>query len=320
VDYQQAAVPIPGTDAWQPQLARLRTVAVGVLNSHVNDYGRCAACGSDWPYGRVVLAEHNLALCNHTGVLRPPETVSRRKRCRSRTHARNGRVGGQRVFWPVTQPRQTNHGALGGDMTMQWPLRNSLQLGALPTAAPCARLHAKHLLREWGLEAIADTAELLVSELVTNGVKAAQAMVEKPPVCLRLSTNNIQLLIEVWDGNTLLPNPRSLEDGFPALENEGGRGLFLVATLSDRWNWYLTQEPIGKVVWCELHVQQSSTTEEIETASHTLLPRRGAHAQHVASAKAMDDPFTLRRVRDGLRGLNHARPLIPAHNGGGAMR
>ena len=201
-------------------------------------------------------------------------------------------------------------------MTMQWPLRNSLQLGALPTAAPCARLHAKHLLWEWGLEEIADTAELLVSELVTNGVKAAQAMEQKPPVWLRLSPNNMQLLIEVWDGNTWPPSPRELEDGLPALEDEGGRGLFLVATLSDRWNWYLTQEPIGKVVWCELHVQQSSTTEDSETASHTLLPRRVAHAQQIAPAKAMDDPFTLRRVRDGLRELDHARPVIPAHTGG----
>ena len=316
MDYQQAAVPIPGTDAWKPQLATLRTVAVGVLNSHVNDHGRCPACGSDWPCGRAVLAEHNLALCNDTDVFRPPETVSRRQRCRSRSHARNGRVGGQRVFWPVTQPRQTNHGALGGDMTMQWPLRNSLQLGALPTAAPCARLHAKHLLWEWGLEGIADTAELLVSELVTNGVKAAQSIEEKPPVWLRLSTNNIQLLIEVWDGNTLLPNPRCLEDGPPALEDEGGRGLFLVATLSDRWNWYLTQEPTGKVVWCELHVRHSSITEDSETASHTLLPRRVAHAQHVALTKAMDDPFTLRRVRDGLRELDHARPVVPVYTGG----
>ncbi len=92
--------------------------------------------------------------------------------------------------------------------------------------------------------------------------------------------------------------------------------MFLVATLSDRWNWYLTQEPTGKVVWCELHVQQSNTTEDSKTASHTSLPRRIAHAQHVAPAKAMDDPFTLRRVRDGLRELDYARTVIPAHTGG----
>ena len=316
MDYQQAVMPVSGTDAWQPQLARLRTVAVGVLNSHVNNHGRCAACGSDWPCGRAVLAEHNLAMFNDMGVLRPLEIVSLRQRCRSRRYSGNGQIGRQQVFWPVTQPRQSNHGALGGDMTMQWPLRNSLQLSAFPTAAPCARLHAKHLLWEWGLEAIADTAELLVSELVTNGVKAAQAVEQKPPVWLRLSTNDIQLLIEVWDGNTSPPNPRGLEGGLPALEDEGGRGLFLVATLSDRWNWYLTQEPTGKAVWCELHVQQSNTTEDSKTASHTSLPRRVAHAQHVAPAKAMDDPFTLRRVRDGLRELDYARTVIPAHTGG----
>ena len=85
MDYQQVPVPIPGTDTWQPQLARPCTVAIGVLNSHVNNRGRCAACGSDWPCGRAVLAGHDLILCNDTGVLRPPETVSRRRRCRSRT-------------------------------------------------------------------------------------------------------------------------------------------------------------------------------------------------------------------------------------------
>ena len=183
MDYQKVPVPVPGTGTWQPQLARLRTVAISVLNSHVSNRGRCTACGSDWPCGHAVLAEHNLALCNDTGVLRPPETVSRRQRCHP--HIRNGWVSRQRAFWPVTQPSPTSHGALGGDMTMQWPLRNSLQLGALPTAAPCARLHAKHLLWEWGLEAITDTAELLVSELVTNGVKAVQAMDPKPTVWLR---------------------------------------------------------------------------------------------------------------------------------------
>lgn len=313
MDYQQAAVPVPGTDASQPQLARLRTAAVDVLNSHVNDHGRCAACGSDWPCGRAVLAEHNLTMCNDTGVLRPPETGSRRQRCR---YARKGQVSRQAALWPVTQPRQTNYGALGGDMTMPWPLRNSLQLGALPTAVPCARLHAKHLFWEWGLAAIADKAELLVSELVTNGINAAQAMEQRPPVWLRLSASNMHLLIEVWDGNTRLPRPREPEDGLPALEDEGGRGLFLVAALSDRWNWYLTHEPLGKVVWCELHMQQSATTEDGEGASHTLLPRRVAHAQQAAPAKAMDDPLTLRRVRDGLRGLNHVRSVTPAHTGG----
>ena len=50
----------------------------------------------------------------------------------------------------------------------QWPLCSYLELGALPTAVPCARLHARHLLWEWGLNGLAADTELLVSELVTN--------------------------------------------------------------------------------------------------------------------------------------------------------
>lgn len=303
MDYRKAPTAVPGAGAWQPQMAGLRTVAIGVLNSHISNCGRCAACELDWPCGHAVLAEQDLVFCNDTGLLRPLGIVSRRQWCHF--HTRNGQVGIQEAFWPVAQPCQTSHGALGGEMTMQWPLRNSLQLGALPTAAPCARLHAKHLLWEWGHEAITDTAELLVSELVTNGVKAVQAMDQKLPVWLRLSASSMQLLIEVWDGNTRPPSPRELEDGVPALEDEGGRGLFLVATLSDRWNWYLTHEPIGKVVWCELDAQRPSITEEDGTASHTLLPRRVAHAQYVAPAKATDDPHILRRVCDGLRKLDY---------------
>ena len=52
------------------------------------------------------------------------------------------------------------------------PLCSYLELGALPTAVPCARLHARHLAWEWGLNGLAPDSELLVSELVTNAVKA----------------------------------------------------------------------------------------------------------------------------------------------------
>jgi anti-sigma regulatory factor (Ser/Thr protein kinase) len=57
--------------------------------------------------------------------------------------------------------------------TDPWPLRSSLELGALSSAVPCACLHVKHVLWEWGLNSLADRAELLVSELVTNAVNAA---------------------------------------------------------------------------------------------------------------------------------------------------
>jgi anti-sigma regulatory factor (Ser/Thr protein kinase) len=57
-------------------------------------------------------------------------------------------------------------------------------LGALPNAVPCARLHASLVLAEWGLKALAETAELIVSELVTNAVRASAALPERQHSCL----------------------------------------------------------------------------------------------------------------------------------------
>jgi len=134
----------------------------------------------------------------------------------------------------------------------QWPLRSYLELGALPTAVPCARLHARHLLWEWGLNGLAADTELLVSELVTNAVKAT-AERQQAAILLRLSSDSARVLIEVWDADPHPPVPEELgHDGTPDPQEEGGRGLFLVAALSARWNWYPTQDPPGKVIWCEM--------------------------------------------------------------------
>ena len=45
-----------------------------------------------------------------------------------------------------------------------WPSDNTLEFGALPTAVACARLHARNLLWEWGLDWLAPDVELLVGE------------------------------------------------------------------------------------------------------------------------------------------------------------
>ena len=130
-------------------------------------------------------------------------------------------------------------------MTGPWPRHSYLELGALPTAVPCARLHVRHLLWEWGLNGLAADTELLVSELVTNAVKAT-AERQQAAVLLRLSSDSPRVLIEVWDADPQPPVPKELgHDGTPDPQEEGGRGLFLVTVLSARWNWYPTQEPAG---------------------------------------------------------------------------
>jgi anti-sigma regulatory factor (Ser/Thr protein kinase) len=168
-----------------------------------------------------------------------------------------------------------------------WPPHNYLELGALPNAVACARLHARNLLREWGLDWLVPDAELVVAELVTNAVKATAAR-EEEAVRLRLSSDGARVLIEVWDADPRPPTATDREDGRPDPRGETERGLFLVAALSARWDWYLTHEPAGKVVWCEMR---------------GLLPPRAQHEQEKRPVEAMRDPDVLRRVRDRLREL-----------------
>jgi hypothetical protein len=62
------------------------------------------------------------------------------------------------------------------------------------------------------------------------------------------------------------------EDGRPAPRGERGRGLFLVAALSARWDWYLTKEPRGKVVWCEIEALSVPVRVAIASARACRIP------------------------------------------------
>jgi anti-sigma regulatory factor (Ser/Thr protein kinase) len=170
---------------------------------------------------------------------------------------------------------------------------------------PCARLHAKHLAWEWGLTGITETIELLVSELTTNSVQAMAGHGGQPAICLRLLSDNTRIRIEVWDADTRPPAPKDpATDGIPDLEAETGRGLLLVAALSARWDWAPTQEPAGKVVWCELDVVRPEPSSDIDgSTGQPRLPRRIPSPAQVRPAAVMNDPDILRRLRDGLRNL-----------------
>src|ERR1035437_2162645 len=134
-----------------------------------------------------------------------------------------------------------------------WTFQSVLAIGALPTATPCARLHARNLVYEWGLHRLADTIELVVSELVTNAVKASMDQYQRPRytdeyglacIGLRLSTDRHAALVEVWDENVKLPEPDQ-----PGLDAESGRGLMLVEAVAERWGWDSSATGRGKIVW-----------------------------------------------------------------------
>jgi hypothetical protein len=118
-----------------------------------------------------------------------------------------------------------------GSPVDQWPLQSFLELGALPGAVPCARLHARHVLWEWGLASLADSTELLVSEMVTNAVQVSRAMAQAA-VRLWLVSDQAQVMVLAWDASPLPPVRAD-----PGEDAENGRGLLLVDAISEQWGW-----------------------------------------------------------------------------------
>ncbi|MFD9462200.1 SpoIIE family protein phosphatase [Streptomyces sp. NPDC060027] len=109
-----------------------------------------------------------------------------------------------------------------------------------PIEAGRARAVVREQLREWGLTGLADNAELMVGELVTNAVRHAHSR----RIELRLVRGDT-LLCEVDDDDQTLPTLLSAGPG-----DEFGRGLRLVSALSREWG--ASRTGAGKTVWFEL--------------------------------------------------------------------
>uniref|UniRef100_UPI001E4FBEC3 ATP-binding SpoIIE family protein phosphatase n=1 Tax=Catenulispora pinisilvae TaxID=2705253 RepID=UPI001E4FBEC3 len=107
-----------------------------------------------------------------------------------------------------------------------------------PESVAFLRAEVSRLLRAWRLADLIFTTELIVSELVTNAIRHATG-----PVELRLLRDRA-LICEVADGSSVSPRLRRAQTF-----DEGGRGLFLVAQLSQRWGTRYTAR--GKVIWSE---------------------------------------------------------------------
>ncbi|MFF4604827.1 SpoIIE family protein phosphatase [Streptomyces sp. NPDC001339] len=102
-----------------------------------------------------------------------------------------------------------------------------------------ARALVGRQLADWGLDPAVETAQLLVSEVVTNAVRHAHT----EHVVLRLVRTDA-LLCEVWDDDHALP--QLLNAG---AEDEAGRGLRVVSRLAREWGTSRTSA--GKAVWFE---------------------------------------------------------------------
>ncbi|WP_086732853.1 ATP-binding SpoIIE family protein phosphatase [Streptomyces glaucescens] len=114
----------------------------------------------------------------------------------------------------------------------------ALDLPSDPAAVSRARDFTTGRLTAWGLEELAFTTELVVSELVTNAIRYG-----KGPIQLRLILQST-LTCEVSDASSTAPHLRRAR-----AFDEGGRGLLLVAQLTEHWGTRHTRE--GKVIWAE---------------------------------------------------------------------
>jgi serine phosphatase RsbU (regulator of sigma subunit)/anti-sigma regulatory factor (Ser/Thr protein kinase) len=118
------------------------------------------------------------------------------------------------------------------DHTTSW------DLPAEPAVVGAARHLAARQLSEWGLEHQVPTTELIVSELVTNAIHHGAG-----PIRLRLIKHQV-LTCEVFDSGDCYPRLRHAR-----IIDEDGRGLFLIAQLSNRWGFRSATG--GKLVWAD---------------------------------------------------------------------
>ncbi|OXY90305.1 hypothetical protein BEK98_35500 [Streptomyces diastatochromogenes] len=111
-----------------------------------------------------------------------------------------------------------------------------------PAAVAEARKEAVRQMEAWGLTDAVFVTELVVSELVTNAIRYGE-----PPIQLRL-INDSSLICEVSDASNTAPHLRRART-----YDEGGRGLLLVARLSERWGTRQTTR--GKTIWAEQNLR-----------------------------------------------------------------
>jgi anti-sigma regulatory factor (Ser/Thr protein kinase) len=127
------------------------------------------------------------------------------------------------------------------------PWEYTLYIPNDPRAVTVSRRTLRLILTMHGLIRLADTAELLATELISNSVRHA-----KGPAALRVRWAAGVLRIGAWDADPEPPDPpRPLEQ---LTEAEEGRGLALVRSCADLWGW----QPLardgrrGKYAWCDL--------------------------------------------------------------------
>ena len=150
---------------------------------------------------------------------------------------------------PAERPAACKPAATGTDYPLAQPGATCL-LRPRPESVKTGRDFTQATLLDWDMPGLADVAELVVSELVTNalrhGVTSARSPVGEHCIRLRLLAQAPFMMCMVTDPGSDIPVLRE-----PEPTSESGRGLNVVEACSVRWGWHLLDEG-GKVVWALL--------------------------------------------------------------------
>ncbi|MYQ48132.1 ATP-binding protein [Streptomyces sp. SID4985] len=131
---------------------------------------------------------------------------------------------------PTTRARPTGHPGY------------SETLPRAPKSAATARRLVRTACAAWGLHGTAESGALVVSELVANAVRHARRQSIRV-VVERTAPRTVR--VAVADFSRMLPKLCTPKD-----DEEGGRGLALVAELAADWG--TKERPWGKIVWADL--------------------------------------------------------------------
>ena len=114
-----------------------------------------------------------------------------------------------------------------------------------------ARDFTASTLHKWGVAGRCDDIAIVVSELVTNALQHARPASRHThtgwPIQLGLLHPEHRVMCAVADASKAVPVPRE-----PDFLDETGRGLQVIAALSDQWG-YTTSGDMGKVIWALFH-------------------------------------------------------------------
>lgn len=179
------------------------------------------------------------------------------------------------------------------------PPRDALMLADTPNAVRLARLHTTNVLSRWGVPAeVVETVKLIVSELATNAVRHPKEEGDEVSIYssefdvqtfeLALEIDRDAVRVCVWDHDA---RPPVLTE--PGVEATSGRGVLIVAAVSNRWGHHPARGLPGKVVWAEVSLSAARESRE-QPMGRPPSTERG---------RPRNDPNLLGRVLVGVREL-----------------